>query len=427
MPKASIFLLIVFLATAISFPYGRGSELAGHKIISLQDIEYVTLSDLMQLGIDILGNGQSQGEIIAHVDGDQYTLLQQMPELTLKVINDDLQSQVDHERRRISIKAGRVHSEDTWFNDYHSYEDIKEWYRELASKYKDRMEFVPCIGKTHEGRDIFAVHINFTPKNKDKKQIWIQGLIHAREWISGAVVQYLSKELVDAVPRLAEDCFLRNVEFIIIPVVNPDGYAFTWTGNRLWRKNMAPGIFGRGVDLNRNFNDHWGQGGSSKIPISDTYQGPSAGSEPETRAIQSYFQKHHNIVGAIDWHCYSQLILYPYGWTFNQVPNYNQYQELTERMAKAFSLNGNKYIPQQSYNLYPTSGSATDWFVSPATTISNRYLPFSLAIELPPSPNKDAGFIFDPKHITSAGEESWAAFVEFVKYSAENAPIRSLA
>ena len=81
-------------------------------------------------------------------------------------------------------------------------------------------------------------------------------------------------------------------------------YLYTWSNTRLWRKNRSPAPAGStciGTDLNRNFNDHWGQGGSSTSPCSDTYMGASAGSEPEVQATSDYFRLNLPIYGAIDW------------------------------------------------------------------------------------------------------------------------------
>ncbi|PJF16975.1 hypothetical protein PSACC_03218 [Paramicrosporidium saccamoebae] len=390
----------------------KNSELRGHKVVKFSGIEPDILVDLNQLDVDIWSYNSELQEAVAHVDPDQFALFSSMPELNMAVINSDLQTSLNLEGHRFAMQAKRRGSGEDWFSEYHTYAEIKEWYKNLAAKNPETVRFVPSIGKTHQGRDLFAIHINLTPPRPDKKQIWFQGLIHAREWISGSVVQYLSQKLVDC--NVSQ---LKDIEFIIVPVVNPDGYEYTWTTNRLWRKNMAPVLFGKGVDLNRNFDDHWGQGGASKFPVSDTFQGPSAASEPETQAIQNYIKKQHNIVGAIDWHCYSQLILYPYGWTSDEIDNHEQYIELTQKMKKAFGLNGRVYTPEQSSSLYPTSGSLTDWIAGRKMALTNNYRPLSLAVELPPTFTDGPGFVLDPKHIVSVGEESWAAVLVFAEYS----------
>lgn len=431
MPWGIIVLLVILLTyctNAKLLTDQDGEDLSGHRVVRISGVTEELLSELSILDLDIWTRDFLSGDITARVNEEQYEILQLLGDtLATTVLYEDLDALIVQSmprQPRARTMRARLPSVDDrpredWFRDYHPYTEIQAWYKALAAKHPDIVKFVPSIGKTHQGRDIFVVHINFTPADKDKKQIWIQGLIHAREWISGAVVQYISNQLVQG--RHSIPAPLRDVEYIIIPVVNPDGYAFTWTRNRLWRKNMAPALLGRGVDLNRNFAEHWGEEGSSKLPISDTYRGTSAASEPETRAIQNYFLKMGRVVGAIDWHSYSQLILFPYGWTNERISNFKDYRQLTASMAKAFGKNGRVYRPQRSIELYPTSGSATDWFVGDMVRKSNAsFIPFSITVELPPGPSEGVGFLLGPENIIPVGEESWEAFVRFVDFSFKN-------
>src|SRR5690606_1773989 len=116
-------------------------------------------------------------------------------------------------------------------------------------------------------------------------------------------------------------------EIYIIPCVNPDG----WEYNRSlgagsgWRKNRRV-ISGstRGVDLNRNYGVDWGTCGTvtcgsssscgSSTASSETYYGPSAFSEPETRAVRDLCYA-KNFVAAIDQHAYGPYYSLPYGKT----------------------------------------------------------------------------------------------------------------
>ena len=64
--------------------------------------------------------------------------------------------------------------------------------------------------------------------------MWIDGGIHAREWISPATVLWTLKELIEG-NKTEADVLRENLDWYILPVHNPDGYAFTrW--DRLWRK-----------------------------------------------------------------------------------------------------------------------------------------------------------------------------------------------
>jgi murein tripeptide amidase MpaA len=150
-------------------------------------------------------------------------------------------------------------SED-WFKKYHNYESIKTFYKTLAANNRELVTYVPSIGQSVEGRDMIALHITAS-KSPERLKYYIQCQIHAREWISGATCQYLAKKLVES---YTTDHKVKNLldqlEFVMVPVVNPDGYEYTWKQNRLWRKNRSynEGSSCRGVDLNRNFEKGWG-------------------------------------------------------------------------------------------------------------------------------------------------------------------------
>lgn len=108
------------------------------------------------------------------------------------------------------------------------------------------------------------------------------------------------------------------------PVVNPDGYSYTWTNDRAWRKTRRPSnLLCFGADPNRNWDHHFAEGGASTNPCSDTYAGERAFSEPETQALSTYFNSiRADLVGYFAFHAYGQLMMLPYGWTRNPPTNY---------------------------------------------------------------------------------------------------------
>jgi murein tripeptide amidase MpaA len=199
---------------------------------------------------------------------------------------------------------------------------------------------------------------------------------------------------------------LEKVTIIIVPFVNPDGYEYTWTGDRLWRKNrqINSGSTCRGVDLNRNYNDHWNEGGSSSNPCSETYHGPGSASEPETQNTQNYFKANAPIIAAIDWHSYSQLILRPYGWTNASAPNEGRMKSIGDTMGNLmYEINGARYTSQK-FGLYPATGSAGDWFYGDEATFSNRgYRAASYTIQL--RDTGQFGFFLPQDQIILTGEE----------------------
>lgn len=124
-----------------------------------------------------------------------------------------------------------------------------------------------------------------------KITIWNFVGAHAREWISPATVTYIIRELVEN--RANYESFVSDVDFHIVPVLNVDGYHYSHSKNRMWRKNrrIIPG-FCNGVDLNRNFGYKWGQSGAATINTCATnYAGKESFSEPESKAIRNYVSK----------------------------------------------------------------------------------------------------------------------------------------
>jgi len=201
-----------------------------------------------------------------------------------------------------------------------------------------------------------------------------------------------------------------STSFVIVPLVNPDGYVFTWTSTRLWRKNRKHNADGTyGVDLNRNWDDHWCVAGASKTPSSDTYCGTSAFSEPESKLTAAYITANAPFDAAIDFHSYSQLILRPYGWAVTVPSNEAQLKQVGDGMAAAIKAVHQKvYTSEHIYDLYLAAGSIEDWQLTTAK------IPLAYTIEL-----RDTGvygFQLPANQIKPTGEEVWAALLTVINY-----------
>ena len=142
-----------------------------------------------------------------------------------------------------------------------------------------------------------------------------------------------------------------------MPMANPDGHHRAEKGDD-WRKNTHTFTGGIGVDLNRNFPFKWGfdNGGASLRPSSDTYQGPGPASEPETKAIKNFLSTIPNLKIGMDYHAYSNLIMWPWGWTANPAPDAKMLETIGRKLASF-----NKYKPIQASSLYPTCGTIRDF------------------------------------------------------------------
>lgn len=199
----------------------------------------------------------------------------------------------------------------TW-HAYHRLNDIHRYLDYLALNNPDLCS-TEVIGQSTQGRALKIIKIS--NGNSNNKAIWIDGGIHAREWISPATATYIINELVEDWDDLPE--YIQNIDWYILPVTNPDGYEYSHESDRLWRKSRSKNTFPlcKGVDLNRNYGYKWGGKGVSKQPCSEIYGGTSAFSEPETGAIKTFLTpKASKIGGTISFHSYGEYILYPWGY-----------------------------------------------------------------------------------------------------------------
>uniref|UniRef100_A0A915MWI2 ShKT domain-containing protein n=1 Tax=Meloidogyne javanica TaxID=6303 RepID=A0A915MWI2_MELJA len=246
-----------------------------------------------------------------------------------------------------------------------SFADIIHYLNALAVNYPNRVTVQP-IGSTHEGRQIPLIKIGTNNNLIGKPAIWIDGGIHAREWVSPAVVLFMIDQLVigyDTQPLIKQ--FVDQLDWFIVPLLNPDGYEYSRSSSdpeiRLWRKNRSPtqctqintGLFTppntqccQGVDLNRNFDWFFGQVGSSSDPCSEIFAGNFAFSEPETQSVRDFIsQQQGRIKTFMTFHSYSQILMYPFGHSLRTYPQ--DVQELSNvalRAAQALqSTYGTKY------------------------------------------------------------------------------------
>lgn len=247
---------------------------------------------------------------------------------------------------------------------FHNYAEMLEKLQNLHNSNKE-ITSLTSIGKTVEGRDIWAFRISGQLQNAENLPASVfMGGHHAREHLSIELpiyyVEYLLQEYNAGNARIRSLVDNRDIHFI--PMVNPDGAEFDISTGRYksWRKNRSANSNGTfGVDLNRNYGFGWGGAGASTNPGSDTYRGTSAFSENESLAIKNYVEAHTNITILLSFHTFSELILYPWGHVYESIGNTRD-KMVHEEMAKTMAR-WNGYTPQKSSDLYIASGDTTDW------------------------------------------------------------------
>src|SRR5215210_5835097 len=296
---------------------------------------------------------------------------------------------------------------------YHSAETLESHLHQLAESQPEIAELQE-IGRSLEDRPIWALRIG--ERRASEHKLLFMGCHHAREWVSVEVPYLLAEHLVNNASQPPVKQWLQRGEIWVAPMVNPDGHEFSRTPEtRLWHKNRRPNSDGSiGVDPNRNYGYMWGTlniNTSSHVPSDDTYVRPRAFSEPETRAVRNLVAK-ELFRGVITYHSYSQLILYPWGYTSQPIPDASDLATMTklaERMQELIrGVHGTTYTPQQSSQLYPTAGDTTDW------TYGEYGIP-SFTIELRPDSVAHGGFVLPPDQIQPTFEENLPAAEEFIK------------
>lgn len=293
-------------------------------------------------------------------------------------------------------------------NEYFNADEILGFYEGLRTQYPAFVTRAQ-IGSTINGEPMWVYKIGAPSNSREAPKYVIQGLIHAREWITGAAVMHVAKMFLnDAVfgsgPRSTSGSYLY-----VVPMANPDGYRYTWTNNRMWRKNRRLNSNGsRGVDINRNYSTGWGlNGGSSSNQNSETYRGTAAFSEPESRAVRDLMASMDNVKGFIDFHSYGQLVLQPWGYTTTAPPDASVFDAIGIAVKNDMGLFGAPYSSGQTANiLYIASGVTQDYAYS-------TYGTKGIGIELRDTGTN--GFTLPANQISVSQDEAWAGFQRYVE------------
>jgi len=287
------------------------------------------------------------------------------------------------------------------WDDYQDHDTLNEFIEALADA-NDFASIIP-IGQSYEGRDMKVLAI--TKAGAGAPSVFLESGIHAREWVSPAVATYVVRQLVEEYADHPD--YIDKINWYFLPSANPDGYAYTFTDDRLWRKTRSDSGSSsgcKGVDPNRNWGFHWGESGVSFDKCSEVYCGEEAFSEIEMQNIRDFVQTLEP-VPVLGWcfHSYSQLWLWPYGYDYGAYPeNYKEIQQLAIDASDAlYEVHGTIFDPINSADLYPAAGAADDWYKS----IGMRYV---FTTEL-----RDTGrygFVLPKDQIIPSGEEMWAGF-----------------
>jgi carboxypeptidase A2 len=319
---------------------------------------------------------------------------------------DPMWSEID---ARKAAKGGMVFD----IENFNTLSDIYGWLQTTAAACPAAINCrVYSAGNSANGQPINIFHISRA--GSGRKAYWIDSTIHAREWIAPAT----TLKVIDMLARRGNSDAVRltdNYDWYILPVMNPDGYAYTHTNDRLWRKNrrQTPGSVCIGTDLNRNFNFRWGTDGVSHQPCSDIFCGASGGSEPETQAVQNQLNSlGANILAMVTVHSYGNMWMFPWGNTINHAGQTCQRAADHDELMRVSVATANAI--QSTYNtnwargnscevIYETSGGTDDY----AKGVSN--IKYAFCPEL-----RGNNFVINANQITPSFNEFWNGIVAMV-------------
>lgn len=257
---------------------------------------------------------------------------------------------------------------------YHNYAEMVAEITSVASANPDLVSRFD-VGSTYEGRTIHGLKISDNVgTDEDEPEVLFTANQHAREHLTVEMALYVVNALVDG--YRAGDTRIQPIvnsrEIWIIPSVNPDGAEYdVATGTyRMWRKNRQPnaGSTAIGTDLNRNWAFQWSCcSGSSGTFSSETYRGAAPWSAPETAAVRDFVNSRvvggvQQIKTGIDFHTYSELVLWPFGYTTADTgPGMSTDEQSTFRTLGVDMASTNGYTPEQASDLYIADGTIDDW------------------------------------------------------------------
>ncbi|XP_051858668.1 zinc carboxypeptidase A 1-like [Drosophila albomicans] len=374
------------------------------QLAVLKDLEGSTDSILFLDGVHIVGT-DVQMVVAPHKVPDLLDLMGKA-EIKYELQSKDFQKSMDEVDEKVAIK-GRASTDYNWVQ-YYELDDTYTWMQSLAKRYPNAVTLIEG-GKTYQGRSILGLKIS--KSGAEKPGIFLEAGIHAREWIAPAAATYIINQLltseVDSVKNLAE-----NYNWYVIPHANPDGFVYSHTTHRLWRKTRTPYGSCYGADPNRNWDFHWNEVGASSSACSDTYAGPEAFSEIETYSLSQYIASIKDKIQLyISLHSYSQYLLYPYGHTKSLPDNVKDFQQVFKAAVSAVSKRYNtKYTGGCIYDVFNgIAGASVDW------VYGTQDVRMAFCYELRPSSTSHAtGFRLPAAQIIPASEELLDSIVAMV-------------
>lgn len=423
--------LLTMLVLALSI-----ASLAQTEIYSRVEIpiEGVTLEKMAKLGLPLDAGYLKKGNTFVGEFSSSGLQKLEQANIPYKTLIDDVSKFYAERSKRVTKSEIRQMAGESdvpvpdGFNlgsmgGFLTYDELLAELDTMAADYPNLItERDPMPGGTSiEGRSLYYVKISDNPnESEDEPQILFTGMHHAREPGGMMVLVFYMYHLLenyDTDPEIQN--LVDNTEIYFAPCVNPDGYIYNEenypNGGGPWRKNRRDNGNGSyGVDLNRNYGYQWGydNSGSSPNPWDDTYRGTAPFSEPETEIIKEFCES-HEFGFAINYHTYSDKLLYTWGYTSEPCEDDALLEAYSAEMTQ---VNGYEYGPG-STTIYATNGGSDDWMYGEQET-KNKIFAFT-----PEVGGSSEGFWPSPDYIIPQCQENLLMNVLATKYTGKYAEL----
>jgi len=397
--------MILLVATFIGAAYGRVSY-EGYTVFRVTPKTQLQLDYLKSLEFEQVDFWQECTAIGRHCDimmspESQTLFTGHLANLGIetKILMQDVESLAN--TGVAPDNQGRI----SW-DAYYGLNDIHAFLEEQSAVHSQIAEVI-TIGQSHEGRDMKLIKI--ARANESRPVIFVEANIHAREWITNAVGTFLIHDLLNNL-NPEKQKWTEDFEWYILPVTNVDGYEYTRSTDRMWRKNRntTPSPTCRGIDLNRNFDYNWGGPGSSHQPCQETYCGTGPNSEIETQNVVAFVEPmKDDIVMYLAVHSYSQYIMFSYADRVDE-SFYDSHMDIATQAAAALqATHGTVFTPGNWLDiLYISTGDSMDW--------AKEKLNVSLSYTYELRDEGRYGFLLPPEQIMASAEEFMASLQPIV-------------
>ncbi|XP_017066719.1 carboxypeptidase B-like [Drosophila eugracilis] len=299
-------------------------------------------------------------------------------------------------------------------DDYTTYNEVMEYLNQLALTYSDRVT-LKDMGRTYESRSLVVAIITNGDGRPGKRVIFLDAALHAREWMTPITALYVIQKLVVEFEDNSD--LLKDFDWHIMPLANPDGYEFSRNTERYWRNTRTPnGGLCFGTNLNRNFDVGWGIGFPNlKDPCHESYAGSAPFSEVEARTVRDIM---HNLVESkratmyLSLHTANRTVFYPWVYDTAPVPNQEEHKEVAKYVSqRVLERTGSVIRSMQASEYFITFGG---------TSMDYAYhvgFPLSFVFELSGTGRDHVEYMFFPptSEIPRIVEESWTGIRAFAE------------